>query len=378
MSSNLAEKRQEIVSRFGIYEGYTDKVYDGTRRVSNYLPLSDGTRLAYDLILPTKHGIPADTPLPVLFNYTPYLRTWTIYDKHGKSNLAELEALPWYEEAYLRLRSWLAPQGNILDPLWRTKWLGDIVKSGYALVVVERPGTGASFGTYSGFDADMAREANEILDWITAQTWCDSNIGMYGDSAKAQVQFAAASTGNPHLKALFAESTWMDIYSSFMYPGGIYDKSFSNFYVLSQKLLDSNMATPVDTDKDGIELAQARASRHAATIGETAVNAMAKFPFRDSLTPDGHNLWDALSLYPLIDQINQSGIPVYLINGWYDPLARENFIIYANLTVPKRLLVRPTDHGQVCGCERIIQPVMEYEVMRLRFKLVIHADSPSL
>ena len=73
---------------------------------------------------------------------------------------------------------------------------------------------------------------------------------------------------------------------------------------------------------------------------------MAKFPFRDSLTPDGHNLWDALSLYPLIDQINQSGIPVYLINGCYDTLARENFIIYANLTVPKRLLVRPTDHGQ--------------------------------
>ena len=48
----------------------------------------------------------------------------------------------------------------------------------------------------------------------------------------------------------------------------------------------------------------------------------------------------------MIDQINRSGIPVYVINGWFDPLARENFLIYANLTVPKRLLVRPTDHGQ--------------------------------
>jgi len=349
MLTKFVEKgqvRQETVSRFGTYQGYTDEVYDGTQRVSDYLALSDGTRLAYDLILPTKRGVPANKPLPVLFKYTPYMRAWTVFDKNGKSNIAELEALPWYAEALLRLRSRFAPHGNILDPLWRTKWLGGIVKSGYALVVVERPGTGASFGTYSGFDADMARESDEILNWMAAQQWCDGNIGMYGDSAQAQVQFAAASTGNPHLKALFAESTWMDIYNSFMYPGGIYDRSFGDFYIWSQKLLDSNMATPVDQDRDGTLLAQARASRHGATIGETAVTAMTDYPFRDSLTPDGHKLWDSISLYPLLDQINRSGIPVYVINGWYDPLARENFLIYANLTVPKRLLVRPTDHGQ--------------------------------
>ena len=172
MLTKFAEKRQlrrETVSRFGVYQGYTDKMYDGTQRVSDYLALSDGTRLAYDLILPTKHGVPADQPLPVLFKYTPYMRAWTVFDKNGKSNIAELEALPWYAEAMLRLRSWIVTHGNILGPLWRTKWLGDIVKSGYAVVVVERPGTGASFGTYSGFDAAMAREADEILNWMAAQ-----------------------------------------------------------------------------------------------------------------------------------------------------------------------------------------------------------------
>ena len=30
-----------------------------------------------------------------------------------------------------------------------------------------------------------------------------------------------------------------------------------------------------------------------------------------------------------------------MINGWYDIYARDNFLIYDNLTVPKRLLVRP-------------------------------------
>jgi putative CocE/NonD family hydrolase len=116
--------------------------------------------------------------------------------------------------------------------------------------------------------------------------------------------------------------------------------------IWSQKLLDSNMATPVDTDKDGTELAQARASRRSASGGEMVVATMTSYPLRDSLTPDRHKLWDDVSLYPLLDQINRSGIPVYVIKGWFDPLARENFLIYANLTVPKRLLVRPTDHGQ--------------------------------
>jgi putative CocE/NonD family hydrolase len=341
-----AQANQGVVSEFGVYHGYTPRPYDGYRRVSDYLTLSDGTRVAYDLILPTKSGVPAGEPLPVLFKYTPYMRAWTVYDKNGKSNVAELEDLAWYEEGFLRLRSWLAPNGNTLDPMWRTKWLDGLVKSGYAVVVAERPGTGASFGTYDASDAAMAREANDILNWIAAQAWCDGNIGMYGDSVQGQVQLAAASTGNPHLKALFVESTWMDVYQSFMYPGGIYDKSFGDFYVWSQKLLDSAMITPVDRDTDGSLLAQARAERRSGMTAIKLGTTLAAYPFRDSLTPQGRRYWDNAALYPLMERINQAGVPVYLINGWYDPLARENFLIYANLTAPKRMLVRAADHSQ--------------------------------
>ena len=74
---------QGVVSEFGKYHGYTPQPYDGYRRLSDYMTLSDGTRVAYDLILPTKNGVPADQPLPVLFKYTPYMRTWTVYDNLG-------------------------------------------------------------------------------------------------------------------------------------------------------------------------------------------------------------------------------------------------------------------------------------------------------
>ncbi len=72
------------ISEFGKYQGYSEPIYDGSKRTSDYLTLSDGTRLAYDLIIPTKKGDPADKPLPVLFKYTPYGRAWTIIDKNGK------------------------------------------------------------------------------------------------------------------------------------------------------------------------------------------------------------------------------------------------------------------------------------------------------
>ena len=64
-------------SLFGKYQGYSEATYDGNERMSNYLTLSDGTRLAYDLILPSKNGVPAAEPLPVLFKYTIYLRAIT-------------------------------------------------------------------------------------------------------------------------------------------------------------------------------------------------------------------------------------------------------------------------------------------------------------
>ncbi len=340
--------RQEKTSEFGKYQGYSEKLYNGSRRTSDYLTLSDGTRLAYDLFLPTKKGVPADKTLPALFKYTPYDRAWTVFDKNGTFLLGEL-GMPWYYSPMLRLRSLLMPngKGKVLDALWRTKWLGDMVASGYAVIVVDRPGTGASFGEFNGDPEVVAGETDEILNWIAAQKWSDGNIGMFGDSIQAQIQFRAASTGNQHLKAILPATTWMDNYSAVFFPGGVLDMGFAKFYETANAAFDA-MATPVDQDKDGVLLAQARAERQNISALSEGVSVFEGVPFRDSLGPDGKNTWlDYQTLYPLLDRINRSGIPVYLINGWYDIYARDNFLIYNNLTVPKRLLVRPTDHAGI-------------------------------
>jgi len=347
------EKSQnQKISEFGKYQGYSESTYDSWKRTSDFLPLSDGTQLAYDLFLPTKDGVPADEPFPTLFKYTPYNRAWTVFDKDGKAVLCDLMPV-WYCGPMLHFRSVIVPfvvpdgNGQVKDAVSQTPWLGEMLTSGYAVIVVDRPGTGASFGKFSGNPEVVAGETDEILNWIASQEWSDGNIGMFGDSIQAQIQFQAASTGNPHLKAILPATTWMDNYSAVMFPGGIPNTAFANFYVNAQRVFNL-MPTPVDQDTDGSLLAQARAERQGASALASGAKYLASIPFRDSLSVEGTNVWTTYSaLYPLLERINHSDTPVYLINGWYDLYARDNFLIYNNLTVPKKLLVRPTDHSGI-------------------------------
>ena len=250
----LGRADRMTISEFGKYLGYSQVLYDGSTRSSDFLTLSDGTRLAYDLFLPTKKGVAADKPLPVLFKYTPYDRAWTLWGKDEHNNFCDFAPV-WYCDLAMRIRALLVPlvapgtNGAIKDALNRTEWLVQMVNSGYAVIVVDRPGTGASFGQLNGDIDVVAGELNQIFNWIAAQPWSDGNIGMFGDSIQAQIQFRAASVGNPHLKAILPATTWMDNYSAVAFPGGIEDLAFANFYIKANTIFDL-MATPVDQDKD--------------------------------------------------------------------------------------------------------------------------------
>lgn len=335
----------QVISEFGKYQGYSTETYDGSKRSSDYLTLSDGTLLAYDLIIPTKKNVPADNPLPVLFKYTPYGRTWTIFDKNGSLIPGDFVDLP--NQILARLRLWVSGDtGRIMDPLGRDRWLDPVVKHGYIVVSVDRPGTGASFASPTPGNMETAAKfENEIINWIAAQPWSDGNVGMYGDSFRAMVQFAAASTGNPHLMAILPIASDIEIYQSVEYPGGVFNKAFARIYE-SVPLLDS-MATPVDRDPDGVLLAQARESRRNSANSQSINEIARQCPFNDSVTPGGIHPWQMTDLYPFVDRINQAHTPIYMTVGWYDIFTADMFYWFNNLTVPKRLTVRPTDHSQV-------------------------------
>lgn len=334
----------ERVSSFGRYAGFSEARYNGNHRISEYLTLADGTRLAYDLILPTRDGVVATGRLPVLFKYTPYLRTFTIFDAEGHDKISDLYQLAWWERALLRLRYWTSERGHLLDPVFRTKWLDRMLRHGYAVIVVERSGTGASAG-WPDLSHDFAtREAGQILDWIAAQPWCNGRIGMYGESFQAMVQFAAAAAGNPHLKAIFPASSSFDGYQT-TFPGGIYNEAFQSLFTWAMAFLE-RVVTPVDSDPEGHELARLLEWRRGHTISEQSVR-FRDFPFRDSTTSAGVEIWKGPgAVYPLLDRVNRANVPAYLTVGWYDLFSADAFLLFNALTVPRRLTVRPIDHSE--------------------------------
>ena len=332
----------ERVSRLGEYVGYSMPDYDGHVRHSGYLTLDGGTRLAYDLLRPVRDGVPATDPLPVLLMHTPYLRVLKVVDD-GRILGAELFGLGWFERTFLWFRSKLSKDGHLLDQAFLVRWLGEMLRHGYAVVAVERAGTGASTGSVHPSWEIAAHEADQILDWIAAQPWSNGSIGMFGDSYEAMTQYAAASTGNPHLKAIFPCSSSFDMYDAVIYPGGVYNTGFTAPLPRALAVLET-MIVPVDDDEGGTLLAGILADRSERTIGEASGAAFERAPLRDSRRAEGPMLWEEMSLYRLLDRINRSGVAVYNSNGWLDLFTRDGFLWHANLTLPRRLQVRPLHH----------------------------------
>jgi|GEM_PF-6444549 len=69
---------EKTVSEPFNYSGYNTADYNGYRKQSEYVEMSDGTKLAVDIYLPgnTDNG----ESFPVIFQYTPYGRAYVIPD----------------------------------------------------------------------------------------------------------------------------------------------------------------------------------------------------------------------------------------------------------------------------------------------------------
>ena len=156
------------ISRLGHYDGYSEARFDSYVRHSAYLALRDGKELAYDRLLPARRGTETEEALPVLLMHTPYLRAMKLVED-GRVVFDELFDIPWFAKGFLRLRARLKKDGHVGDTVFRNPWLKRLLHDGYAVMVVERSGTGASSGILSPAFADVAMEIDEVLNWIATQ-----------------------------------------------------------------------------------------------------------------------------------------------------------------------------------------------------------------
>jgi putative CocE/NonD family hydrolase len=300
------------ISKFGHYKGYSAPVYNEWARTSQYLEMSDGVKLAMDIIRPAENGKPVEKPLPVVWEYYRYHRA-------------------------------REKEGNILSLVDLTPSLQTLIRHGYVIVVVDARGTGASYGTSDKGpqSPEDIRHVYEITEWLASQSWCDGNVGMTGHSYSANIQFRAAAVSPPHLKAVFPAMATFDIYSIFCRGGVFADKAAQGISSALRHWDIESQTVPVDEDTVGVMLAEARKEHEQNVDPYTFLKT---YTYRDT---DANDLrfWIDNNLVTYVEQTNASGIPVYQWAGWHDFLIADALRWFANLTVPQKLAVGPWAHS---------------------------------
>src|SRR5262249_22536169 len=142
LSAMLAALGRAAVAqvRFGACDSPVVPGYERVARRSVYVPMPDGVRLAVDVMLPTDLG--RGVRLPTVMSATRYWR--------GQEGAPPTE-------------------GDLVPPsdqFW--------VSHGYAVVLADVRGTGASFGRWSSvWSPNEVRDLGSLIDWIGKQPWSD-------------------------------------------------------------------------------------------------------------------------------------------------------------------------------------------------------------
>jgi len=319
---------EQKVSAPGQYSGYTSPEYESWTTTSQYVTMRDGVRLAVDVYMPADG--PVRDKFPTILIMTPYHRA-SVTDK-----------------------------GEILTPLnsepeERPEGLPLLLSYGYVIVVADVRGTGASFGFRSTvFSPEEQADGNDLLNWIAAQPWSDGNVGMLGASYRAITQLLYAGNGNPALKCIVPRHALFELYDT-VYPGGLPNNFFISRYKLSVQFLDGNQALPqyniwpsrpVDEDTDGSLLAEAT-KEHEHNFDMTALAPL--LSFRDStysLEDAGVIGYGDLDPAGRASEIEDSGVAIYHMGGWFDSFTRDTLTMMATLSNPSKLLAGPYHHLQ--------------------------------
>jgi putative CocE/NonD family hydrolase len=304
--------------------------------LSSYVTMRDGVRLAVDVYLPQSDGAPPKGKrFPTIVIFTPYYRRFKLRD--GAPDSAE-------------------PSPNA------GRYRDFFVPRGYAVVVVDVRGTGASFGTREAFRSPEERDDyKEIVDWILAQGWSDGRVGATGVSYVGAACDFVASTGHPAIKAIAPLFSVWDTYSDHYYPGGLLLNQLAKTYDELLVALDHdrrdlltnfayykepNLAGPMPVDGDDGTLVRAAVKEHLGNFHMT--DFIREFPFKDDALPYDKSFTSAsFSPYKYAAGIRED-VAVYSVSGWMDGVGYTNGAISRFLTLPnpkKHLLIGPWDHG---------------------------------
>lgn len=294
--------------------------YSGSERKGYYVTMRDGVKIAVDVWLPV--GLPAGTKIPAILEQTRYFRSAIV-----KAD----------------------PTGPCRPPFKSTIDL--FVTRGYAHVLVDARGSGASFGTRkTEYSDDEVRDGGEIVDWIVKQPWSDGKVGALGQSYTGTTAEMLLRNRHPAVKAVLPTFSGYDFYSEILFPGGV-KSTFGQWWGDFVAGLDRNApdllpkvagVCPVDEDKDGSQLRAALAQHLQNYSVPDYVKAV---KYRDDVYRGVSG--EASSPFRYQKEIDAANTPVYAIVGWWDSGYQISAIrrFLNSRTGKHHVLIGPWNHG---------------------------------
>lgn len=182
------------------------------------------------------------------------------------------------------------------------------VQRGYAVVIQDIRGRNDSEGVYQSMRNDR-NDGDDTLNWLAEQEWCDGEIGMLGGSYGGFVQWAAASSGNPNLKAIVSIVTAGSPFVDMRRKGGtLISGGVPLDFALSEKTFKPELMERDDWDK-------LMKIRPLEKIAEAGLGRPIE-KFNESLKHEAYDdYWDEMNWHARKENIQ---VPALIISGWYD------------------------------------------------------------
>jgi len=303
--------------KFGLKSSPRQPLHDGYTLESIYIPMSDGVRLAADVILPK--GLAVGERVPTLIYRTRYWR-----DAERRH-----------------------PPGHT-DPT-----LSFFTSYGYALLKVDVRGTGASFGSVlHEWQPQDLKDTYELVSWIIRQDWSNGGVGSYGVSYPGTTAELLAASGHPEVAAIWAAYHELDGYSDLAFPGGV-PSNFIQVWSDFTQALDHNQypgddanvigVKPVDADQDHAWL---RAAVQDHQNNHPIADLMQGVIFRDDKMNLTHLSFENMLVYSKRSAIESCNVPLDIWGSWMDANTADTVIRhFTTFRNPVRGVISAWSHG---------------------------------
>lgn len=247
----------------------------------------------------------------------------------------------------LAYRAWLPEDANqhpvpaILEFLPYRKNDGTIVRDeitmpataehGYACIRVDIRGMGESEGLFDDeYSEQELSDAEQVIDWISRQPWCDGNVGMVGISWGGFNSLQLAYRQPPALKAIITLCSTDDRFNE--------DIHFAGGCLLNDNL---------DWASFFWSYAQARCPdpRLVSDWKERWLERLENMPFLPARWLAEQRKSDYWKHGSVSEDYSRIKIPVYAMGGWADAYRNTIFRLLENLSSPCKGLVGPWAHA---------------------------------